>query len=209
MVNRGVAAGFMPRLTTSALGAGALLVGTTDPDAQRAALEQWGRRRPTGADTIDHWIEDRPDGVYRVLKAVDIPCVDLDDARVLTGTGTPEAAAAALGAAVDRPVVFKHGEGGSILYMGEATLTVGVYPVSAAIDPTGAGDAYNGALMAALAVHGQRPTIDQLTEAMRYAAATASFAVEAAGTGRLATATPDELEARAQVIQVRRVLPRT
>lgn len=198
--HRGVAASFAPQLSERALDAVALLVGTGDPSAQSAALAQWSGRGLTAADTIDHWIDERGGEVRDVLRSVDVACLNRQEALALTGAVDAHAAAAALRSDAEQVVVLKDGERGSTLYRGGAGLELGTYPVTSVLDPTGAGDAYDAAFLAALVSRPRAPTLDDLAQAMLYAAATASFAVEAEGIARLARATRAELEARVRAI---------
>ncbi len=67
----------------------------------------------------------------------------------LTGAATPAEGAAALLASGVRLIALKQGEAGSTLYTAEGALAVAPYRVTE-IDPTGAGDCYDAALLVGL-----------------------------------------------------------
>jgi ribokinase len=72
------------------------------------------------------------------------------EAAALSGEDDPEAAARALAARTGAPVVVTIGSQGALLADGDALERIPA-PEVEAVDTTGAGDAFNGALAAALA----------------------------------------------------------
>ncbi|MCX0243249.1 carbohydrate kinase family protein, partial [Streptomyces drozdowiczii] len=91
-------------------------------------------------------------GVDRFLaltERADLLLPNADEARLLTGLPDPADAAAKL-SMPDRRVVVTLGEGGALLAAGGAvTGRVPAEPVRAAVDSTGAGDAFTGGFLAA------------------------------------------------------------
>ena len=98
------------------------------------------------------------------------------EARALTGEDEPEAAARALAARTGAPVLITLGATGALVH---ATTVPGTFlaraPSVRAVDTTGAGDAFNGALAVALAEG--RP----LRDAAAFAVAAAALSPRAAG----------------------------
>jgi ribokinase len=97
-----------------------------------------------------------------------------DEARALTREEDPEAAAAALRAMTNAPVLVTLGAHGALLIEGEAAHRLPA-PAVQVVDKTGAGDTVNGALAAELAAG--RP----LRDAVRFALAAAALSTRAAG----------------------------
>jgi ribokinase len=96
------------------------------------------------------------------------------EAAALSGEDEPEAAARALRARTGAPVVVTVGAEGALLADGEALERIPA-PAVEAVDTTGAGDAFNGALAAALAGGAA------LADAVREAVATAAESVRRPG----------------------------
>ena len=96
------------------------------------------------------------------------------EAAALSGEDDPEAAARALSARTGAPVVVTVGARGALLADGDALEHIPA-PAVEAVDTTGAGDAFNGALAAALAGGAA------LADAVREAVATAAESVRRPG----------------------------
>lgn len=109
-----------------------------------------------------------------LLDAVDLLIPNEQEARLLAGTGDPEAAGAALARRVDDVVVTLGARGSLWCRRGRDPVGVAgrVVPVR---DTTGAGDTFAGALAVAL-VEGR-----QMPEALAWASAAAALSVQAAG----------------------------
>ena len=96
-------------------------------------------------------------------------------------------------------VVVKQGEYGSAMYTAEGVFGLPAYPTADVVDPTGAGDTFAGGFMGYVAAHADEEISDELLRrAMAYGTALASFNVEAFGTERMQTLTPDEVNDRVQ-----------
>lgn len=106
------------------------------------------------------------DRFRRLVAGSDLLLPGRDEATLLTGIEDPAEAAAAL-AGDHATVVVKCGTDGAVAVKGGRTITV---PAASAdpVDVTGAGDAFAGGLLAALAE--DRPLEDALQEAVRLAA---------------------------------------
>ena len=117
------------------------------------------------------------------------------EARLLTGEDSFIRAAAKILAMGPKYVVVKKGEHGAVMAGKAGTFVIPAYPVAEVRDPTGAGDTFAGGVMGCLARSG-RVTSRALRRAIAYGTVLASFNVEDFGVRRVASLTPDEVEAR-------------
>ena len=131
-----------------------------------------------------------PDAVGAVLAAVDVFSPDRTEAMEITGQETPQDAVAALldwGAPI---VALRMGAEGSEVDTAEGTSFCIPAVPAPVIDTTGAGDAYCGGFLVALA-NGAEPA-----EAGAHAAVSASFAIEQFGVPEFAEQMPGEAARR-------------
>ena len=96
-----------------------------------------------------------------------------------------------------RVVVAKQGEYGSALFTRDGVFALPAFPTTDVVDPTGAGDTFAGGFVGYLAAHaGGEPGDEDLRQALAYGTALASFNVEAFGSERMQTLTPEEVGER-------------
>jgi len=121
-----------------------------------AALE-FGRERGAKIMFDTNWRpqswrgdEQRARAVFsEALKRSDLALPTFDDEARLWGDATPEATIERLTTFGVKEVVVKHGPKSAIVYSNGKTSTVPVPAMLEPVDPTGAGDAFNGAFIAA------------------------------------------------------------
>ena len=89
------------------------------------------------------------DRVAARLRDVTMFSINRDEARALCGDADPLACIEHLRRLGPAVIVLRMGADGSLVATGDTVLAVGAAPVSAVIDPTGAGNCYSGAFMAA------------------------------------------------------------
>ena len=106
-----------------------------------------------------------------LLPLIDVIVVNRSEAEVLTGLEDPESAARRLVAMGPRAAVVTKGEAGAVCWDGAAVRVVAPFPIDE-VDGTGAGDAFCGALAAALA--GGRVLVEGLDWAAAAGASAAS-----------------------------------
>jgi ribokinase len=159
-------AGLLPRLLT---GSGVLLLSHEVPElAVRSSADA---ARAAGWRVILNPAPARPllDDLGDILLTP-----NADEARALTGEDDVEAAARALQARTNAPVLVTVGGHGALLLDRGTPAHLPAPPVDV-VDTTGAGDAVNGALAARLAAN------EPLDDAVRFALAAASLSTRAAG----------------------------
>ncbi|MGY8797601.1 MAG: PfkB family carbohydrate kinase [Longimicrobiales bacterium] len=197
--NRETALRAAPGLDTGQKDPRALFLGSTDPSIQAAVLASAGTPDFVVLDTMSHWIRDRRSDFELVARSADVVLLNEEEA-VLLGKGKSERGVRTLLEAGCSWVVVKRGKEGAIAFGHDrAVLASGARP-SQVIDPTGAGDAFAGGLVEALA----RSWPDRLgmEEAMASGAAFGALAVEGFSVDRLLDATSEGVASRAREVRV-------
>jgi sugar/nucleoside kinase (ribokinase family) len=128
----------------------AVFLGSTHPAVQRAALEEVESGLVV-LDTMTHWIEDRREELVELLARVDVLLVNQEEAKLLSERGAPPLAAAVLRAMGPQWVVIKRGPAGAMAFGPSVDVAVPARPMDSTVDPTGAGDAFAGGFVGALA----------------------------------------------------------
>ncbi len=166
-----------------------------DPELQIKVLEQVKAPRLIACDTMNFWIEGKPDALKRLLKKVELFVLNEGEAREFAGTASLVKAARTIQAMGPDIVIIKRGEYGAVMFNGDTIFSAPAYPLEEIFDPTGAGDSFAGGLIGYLA------NTDDLSEAnirraIIFGSVMASFNVEAFSLGRLGSLTDDEIKKR-------------
>lgn len=174
--DRGVAEGRLPPVPPPPRGRHALLLGSTHPDVQTHVLAGHPDTALVGLDSMAHWWSSHARALHALLPRVDVLFVDPDELRLATDTMDEALGVAHLLAAGPEVVVLKRGAAGATLYRrGGAPQAVAAVSPQAVVDTTGAGDAFAGALLAALLCGASDAT------ALQTAAARAAQAIAGVG----------------------------
>lgn len=194
----GVFERFAPRIPETWRKPEFLFLANIDPDLQRSVLEQVERPRLVGCDTMNFWIEGKPESLKRTLRQVDALVINDSEARELAGEANLVRAAEAIRALGPKTLIVKRGEFGAAAFGATAPFAVPALLLDSVQDPTGAGDSFAGGMMGYLASRpGEGPIGD---EAMRRAIAMgsvmASFTVQSFGVEGLLDRTREEIDAR-------------
>ncbi|MCU0691933.1 MAG: PfkB family carbohydrate kinase [Polyangiaceae bacterium] len=190
-----VFAEFRPKLPKAFRSSEYLLLANIHPALQLEVLDQVERPKMVFADTMNFWIEGEPKLLAEVLARVDVLMINDEEARQLSGVyPLPKAARMILGLGPKR-IVIKRGENGAVLVDEAGMFWVPAVPLDDAVDPTGAGDSFAGALVGFLAASGNLSPAG-LRRAIYVATAVASFNVQAVGTARLQRLTREDVVAR-------------
>jgi len=188
---------FSPKLSQASQDADVLFLANIQPDLQRAVREQCTGARFSALDTMNLWIDIAHESLVNTIKTVDCLIVNDGEVKQLTDEPNLVRAARAVMEMGPRVVVVKQGEYGSAMYTAEGVFGLPSYPTADVVDPTGAGDTFAGGFMGYIAAHADEEISDELLRrAMAYGTALASFNVEAFGTERMQTLTPDEVNGR-------------
>lgn len=157
--------------------ADAFFLGSMAPGGQAKALDHAGRPGMVALDTALPWIRECRGDLEAVLPRVDVLLVNEDEVRVLGGADDESVAAAAVREMGPTWVVVKRGARGACAHGPHGRVEVAGVPVAAVVDPTGAGDAFAGGLVATLA--GRRLSAEAMAEGIRAGARMGAMAVGA------------------------------
>lgn len=190
-----VFAEFRPDLPPSYRSSRWLFLGNIDPDIQLGVLDQAEGKPFVGCDTMNFWIERKPESLARLLRRVDVLFVNDSEARELSGKKNLVRAADEILAMGPQTLVIKKGEHGAFLFTKDFRFYAPAYPLGEVLDPTGAGDSFAGGFMGYLA---SAPAVDKrnLCRAMIYGTITGSFACESFSVERLRGLTNAEIAGR-------------
>jgi sugar/nucleoside kinase (ribokinase family) len=154
-----------------------VFLANTAPALQLELLGQIAKPVFVAADTMNCWIQGRPDDVKALLKKIDCLIINQDEARLLAAEQNLIRAARRIldmGMAV---VVIKKGESGSLMCLTDGEIFVlPAYPATDVKDPTGAGDSFAGGFMGYLAGQNKTDSVT-LKKAVAYGTVTASFTI--------------------------------
>jgi sugar/nucleoside kinase (ribokinase family) len=194
----GVFATFNPVIPEAHRSPDLLFLANIDPDVQLAVLRQVKRPRLVGCDTMNFWIEGKPEPLRRLLSQVDLLVINDSEARQLAGEANLVRAAAIIRAMGPKILIVKRGEFGAAAFGSAQPFAVPALLLDSVQDPTGAGDSFAGGLMGYLA--GQAAGADINDRLMRRAIAMgsvmASFTVQAFGVEGLLHLTQEQIQER-------------
>lgn len=192
---------FKPVLPESQKGSRYVLLGNIHPNLQAHVLDQLEAKDPfVAADTIDLWINTERPAFLDLLKRIDFLVINDGEAELLTEESNIIKAGAALRALGPDMVVIKKGEHGAYFFFDGGLFALPAYPVTELRDPTGAGDAFLGALLGTLAALDRRD-IPAIKTALLYGTAVASLTVEAFSCHRLESGGVATIEERVRELR--------
>ena len=202
----GVFAEFAPALPEGYRDSATVFLANIDPPLQLNVLEQTRGPRFVALDTMNFWIEGKPDELKQVLARVDALLINDSEAHELSGERSLLAAAAAIRAMGPSTLVIKLGQHGAMLFREDGLFSVPALPLERVLDPTGAGDSFAGGYIAALHILDHAPTAEDHRRAMVVGSAAASFTVEGFGVEGLLAADRAGLQRRiARFVELTRI----
>ncbi|HNS33090.1 MAG TPA: PfkB family carbohydrate kinase [bacterium] len=177
-----------------------IFLANTDPDVQSEILERISVSGPVLMDTMNLWINSKPESIKKLLEKIDIMLINETEARLFTGKINLISAAREISKMGPGTVVIKKGEHGALMFMEGDIFSVPAYPVEEVKDPTGAGDSFAGGFTGYLAFCGKKDNY-ALRRAAVTGAAVASFTVEDFSTKRLESITQADISVRVEKIR--------
>ncbi len=195
-----VFADFHPHLPDSVRASRYVFLGNIHPSLQHEVLDQVQGAEFIACDTISLWIETDSPGLERLYRRVHCVMLAEDEAMQFTGRSSLKAAVRDLLTLGPRALIIKRGEYGSLLFTPEGAFAAPARLVDQVKDPTGAGDAFAGGFMGALARSG-RSDEQALRHAMLYGNVLGALAVTDFSVYGMGQVTRRELDAMAEELR--------
>ncbi len=194
-----VFANFNPVLPGTYRDSAFIFLANIHPTLQASVMQQVTRRpKIVALDTMNYWIERTPVELKQTLRKTQVLMINDAEVRQLAGEHNLLRAARRIFRMGPQTLVIKRGEYGAMMMTESSMFCVPGYPLGEVRDPTGAGDAFAGGFMGALA-RARRITDGTLRQAMVYGSVMGSFTVERIGMERLRRLRRGEIEARARL----------
>lgn len=190
-----VFADFHPRLPETYRDARFVFLANIDPDLQLEVLQQVHDPRLVVCDTMNFWIENKPERVREVLRHSNVVFINDAEARQLCDTYNLVQAAHTLLALGPQAVIIKKGEHGAILFTQNDCFSAPSYPLEKVADPTGAGDTFAGGFVGYVAAQDEL-TAATLRKATVYGSVLASYNIQEFSLNRMRRLTAADVEAR-------------
>ncbi|AWL10191.1 sugar kinase [Aquirufa nivalisilvae] len=191
-----VLADFQPTIPTAYQDCDYLMLGNLTPQVQIDAIQGLSKRpKLIVMDTMNFWMNVAMDDLKRVLKMVDVLCINDEEARQLSEQYSLRIAAKMIMAMGPKTLIIKKGEHGALLFQEDKMFYCPALPLEEVFDPTGAGDTFVGGFIGYLAQKDD-VSFESMRQAIVYGSAMASFCVEKFGTERLFEISPADLESR-------------
>lgn len=171
-----------------------------DPELQLEVLKQSKKPKLTVCDTMNFWIETKPEALIKTLKEVDIALMNDSEARELCKTYSLVDAAKKIISWGPKTVIFKKGEHGALMFTDSTHFSAPAFPLEEIKDPTGAGDSFAGGFLGYLAKTGDLSE-NNIRKAVIYGSVMASFNVEGFSLDRLRKLTHKEINDRYEVFK--------
>ncbi|NEX11713.1 MAG: sugar kinase [Prosthecochloris sp.] len=192
-----VFADFDPHVPAQYREARFVCLGNIDPELQLKVLDQISNPELVICDTMNFWIEGKPEELKKTLERVDVFILNDSEARLLSGDPNLVKSARIIRNMGPKTLIIKKGEHGALLFTDNGIFAAPAFPLESIYDPTGAGDTFAGGFLGHLA-RTEEINDSELRKAVLYGSAMASFCVEKFGTEKIANIDLLEIEDRFQ-----------
>lgn len=172
-----------------------VFLANVDPELQMKVLDQVKDPKLVACDTMNFWIEGKPEALKELLGRVDLCVINEGEARQFADEPNLVKAAAKILDLGPSTLIVKRGEYGALMFQGDSVFSAPAYPLEDIFDPTGAGDSFAGGLMGYLAQNGELSE-QAMRKAIILGSVMASFNVEAFSLERLNGLSEDDINAR-------------
>jgi sugar/nucleoside kinase (ribokinase family) len=192
----GVFENFDPVISESDSNVSYLFLANIHPALQMSVLKQCTKTPIVITDTMNLWIDTTSDELTSLINKTNILLINESEIIELTKSADIKTAAhKVLSMGPEKIIINLGSKGAKCFSNSNEEISIGVYPVSKVVDPTGAGDVFGGGFVSGIA--------DGLSvyDSMRRGTALASFCIENFGVTRLLNVASDELEYRVHSIK--------
>ncbi len=190
-----VFASFEPQIPEAYKASDLVFLANIDPHLQLKVLGQVSSPRLVAADTMNYWIDGKPEALRDTLKLVDILLINDAETRQMADEPNLVRAAQKILSWGPSSLVIKRGEYGALMVRKGGWFAAPALPLDSVYDPTGAGDCFAGGFIGYLA-NTMNFEEANIRKAIVMGSVMASFNVEAFSLDRLRRLTYPEIEAR-------------
>lgn len=191
---------FKPSLARHTTLADCVFLANIDPELQIHVLQQMNAPKVRALDSMNFWIEKKPDLLKQAISMVDILFINEAEIRALSGQYNIVKAAKAAQKMGARVVVVKRGEYGSLLFFDNQMAFMPAFPTEEVFDPTGAGDTFAAGFLGYLD-QCKRLDMTALRHAMVMGSVMASFVIEQFSFDRLLSLSKEAIGERVRLLQ--------
>jgi sugar/nucleoside kinase (ribokinase family) len=193
---------FSPQLNEEFSKTPFVFLANIDPELQLQVIDKMVNPEFICADTMNFWIERKPDKLWRVINKIDFLILNDQEIRQLTGKyNLLKAAKKVVDSDLRFGLVVKKGENGSTLFFKDGSyFSIPGYLLEKVVDPTGAGDSFAGGFIGYLASVGNLIP-QEFKKAILYGNALGSLNVEGFGYSKVATLGRKDVEKRITEIE--------
>ncbi len=175
---------FRPKIPDHYRNARFLFLGNIDPGLQLHVLNEASNSQFVAMDTMNFWIDGKPEMLRKVLQRVDGLLINDSEAKALTGDSNIVTASKKIHKMGPKIVIIKQGKYGALLSEKGKFFYAPAFPLEKIADPTGAGDSFAGGFMGFL-VAAKKINWETYCQAVIAGSTIASFNVEDFGVQRL------------------------
>ena len=186
---------FRPEIPERYRDAEYVFLANIDPELQLRVLDQVENPKLVALDTMNFWIESKPDKLKEAVGRVDIFVINEAEAREFMQEPNLVKAAKKILSLGPKTLIVKRGEYGALMFHGDSVFSAPAYPLEFIYDPTGAGDSFAGGFMGYLA-NTRNAEDGVIRQAMIFGSVMASFNVEDFSLNRMKYLTYPEIERR-------------
>jgi len=186
---------FRPEIPERYRDAEYIFLANIDPELQLRVLDQVKNPKLVALDTMNFWIEGKPDKLKEAVSRVDIFVINEAEAREFVQEPNLVKAAKKILSLGPKTLILKRGEYGALMFHGDSVFAAPAYPLEFIYDPTGAGDSFAGGFMGYLA-NTRNADNGIIRQAIIFGSVMASFNVEDFSLNRMKYLTYPEIERR-------------
>lgn len=195
--------GYTPQIPEEYRQAEILFLANIDPELQDGILSQTRNPRLVAMDSMNFWIQTKPDALLSVMQKVDVFFANDEEIKMLTQESNLVKAGKQILERGPSVVVLKKGEHGVLLFSRDFVFGIPAFPSDKVVDPTGAGDSFGGGFLGYL---DKVQSYDEknIRVAAVYGSVLASFVIEDFGIEPFLTLSRDRIDAR--IAELRRLV---
>ena len=197
-VELGALESFDPELSEEQKSADYVFLANTDPETQMKVLEQTRSPRVVACDTMNFWIEGKPDALRELLRKINVLIINDSEARQLSEQPLIANAARSIMDMGPEFLIIKRGEYGALLFSAREVFSAPGFLLEKVLDPTGAGDTFAGGFMGYVASRGAGLDFPSFKRGVAYGSVLASFTVEDFSVSRLSSVSGEDIEGRSR-----------